>query len=552
MDNTYYVDELSEGMPPYLLTVPFAQDILHRTVCFESSVGELKNAARFTDVTYGEGALEEKAVYSFGPEDDMDLPCRDRIEDIDFAFWKNGLYDICVNYDTNGLTYGDLWQLIISIDDHAKKHGLKLDGPETASLAFRILRNHQEREAVGDLCHSLPNLTWKDGDVAICLSTMKKHNYLTVESAFVRLAELIMQVEYGRDLKTSAADALQLKGYNWGNEPEEEPVLLYSAETGGNSPEPSYEETPPVIRQKEQPAQEAPPQEAAKEQAASESQEKAEEGFDELMEKLNGLVGLQQVKKDVKSMINSLKLNELRKERGLQQVPVSRHLVFAGNPGTGKTTVARLLAKIYKEMGILSKGQLIETDRAGLVGEYIGWTAPKVTKVVESALGGVLFIDEAYSLNGGDGKDFGREAVDTLLKLMEDHRDNLIVIVAGYTDLMEKFLSTNPGLKSRFNKYITFPDYAPEELLAIFEGMCKQAQFILSDDAKEYLGQAFEELYARRKADFANGRTVRNYFEKAVTNMGDRLAEMEELPSDEELMTIVAEDVWSISFAMEG
>ena len=545
MENIY-IDELQEGMPPYLLTIPFAQEILHKTICFESSLGEVNRAAPLSHVRNGEGILEDQSIFSTAAKKDMELPCAEHIEDIDFSFWKNGLYDICVNYSTDELTYGDLRELIISIDDQAKKYGLKLDGTKTANIAFKILTSREGN--IGDICHSLPNLTWKDGDIAICLSTLKKHQYLTVESSFVRLASLIMQAEY--DKRGSSAEAVSLRNYSWGNEPE--PELLEQLKTAVQEAEDAYEEESPYTPEPSQEDAAGSEQQAKPEQEAqTKGEATAEDSFEALMEELNGLVGLEQVKKDVKSIINSLRLNEMRKERGMQPVPVSMHLVFAGNPGTGKTTVARLLAKVYKSLGILSKGQLVETDRAGLVGEYIGWTAPKVTKVVESALGGVLFIDEAYSLNAGDGKDFGKEAIDTLLKLMEDHRDNLIVIVAGYTNLMEKFLVSNPGLKSRFNKYINFPDYKPNELLEIFEGMCEKAQFILDEDAKDYLQQAFTELYARRKPDFANGRTVRNYFEKAVTNLGDRLAEMEDLPSDEALMTIVAEDVWSISFAME-
>ena len=550
MDNTC-VDEWDGTMPPYLLTIPFGQKVLHKTVCFDSSAGDVRGAAPITHVYDGEGDLSEMSVYSLEPSDEMKLPCQSLVDDIDLAFWKNGIYGLYVNYRTDGITYGDVCELIIGLDDQAKEHGLKLTGCDSAKAAFKMLMSHQEEEELGELCGSLPALTWSDGDVELSFSPLKRIKRITVESSYARLASLIMHVSYGQANSDSNVDVEQLLNYKWGNEPDE-----VSATPLGEVCAASEEETPAEPGKTDGEAHgEAEPEQQAKQEAGAEKtaaqadKEEREAAFEELMSELNSLVGLQQVKKDVRSIVNSLRLNELRKERGLQQVPVSRHLVFAGNPGTGKTTVARLVAKIYKELGILSKGQLVETDRAGLVGEYIGWTAPKVTKVVESALGGVLFIDEAYSLNGEDGKDFGREAIDTLLKLMEDHRDNLIVIVAGYTDLMEKFLNTNPGLKSRFNKYIEFPDYQPEELLAIFEGMCHQAQFVVADDAKEYLAQAFAEVYARRKANFANGRTVRNYFEKAIGNLGDRLASQEELPTDEELMTIVAEDVWSISFA---
>ena len=218
------------------------------------------------------------------------------------------------------------------------------------------------------------------------------------------------------------------------------------------------------------------------------------------------------------------------------------NLVFYGPSGTGKTTVARIMARVYHTLGILSKGQLVEVDRSGLVAGYVGQTALKTTQVIEKALGGVLFIDEAYALSGKGGQDFGQEAIDTILKAMEDHRDDLVVIVAGYEDLMEDFIHSNPGLESRFNKYFYFEDYNGAQLLAIFQSMCAKNGYTLDDKATEYAESYFKTLYEERDENFGNARDVRNVFERAVARQSDRVAALEK-PGKEELMALTVADL---------
>lgn len=277
--------------------------------------------------------------------------------------------------------------------------------------------------------------------------------------------------------------------------------------------------------------------------AAPKAEEPAEKpDFDELMEQLDSLVGLKDVKKDIKNLINLMKVRKLRQENDLPVPPMSLHMVFMGNPGTGKTTVARLISGLYASIGVLNKGQLVEVDRSGLVAGYVGQTALKTQEAIQKALGGVLFIDEAYSLSSGGENDFGREAIETILKAMEDHRDDLIVIVAGYTGPMQDFLNSNPGLESRFNKYFYFPDYNGEELLSIFKSQCKKNSYTMTEEAEKAAGEMFEELYENRGDNFGNGRDVRNCFEDMIVRQSNRVAAME-APTRDDLIAVLPEDL---------
>jgi stage V sporulation protein K len=257
---------------------------------------------------------------------------------------------------------------------------------------------------------------------------------------------------------------------------------------------------------------------------------------------LDSLIGLASVKKEVQTLTNFIKIQQKREEQGLKSSSLSYHCVFTGNPGTGKTTVARIVAGIYKELGVLKRGHLVETDRAGLVAEYVGQTAVKTNKIIDSALDGVLFIDEAYSLVGGGENDFGKEAIATLLKRMEDDRDRLVVILAGYTEDMKRFIDSNPGLQSRFNRYIEFPDYTADELLQIFEVNMRKYDYHFGEGAKEELQQYLEKAVANKDVNFGNGRFVRNVFEKALERQANRLASQSNL-TIERLSAIEKEDL---------
>lgn len=300
---------------------------------------------------------------------------------------------------------------------------------------------------------------------------------------------------------------------------------------------------------KEPEAEKAVPQKAAPEEKPQTQAESPEEKpqeeptLEELLAQLDSLCGLEKVKADVKSLINLVKVRSMRREAGLPVPPMSLHLVFLGNPGTGKTTVARLLAQIYHVIGVLPKGQLVEVDRSGLVAGFVGQTALKTQEVVQKAMGGVLFIDEAYALvNQENGNDFGREAIEVLLKNMEDHRDELIVIVAGYAGLMEKFIHSNPGLESRFNKYLYFEDYNAAQLYDIFSSICKKNGYTLSQEGDAWVRRDLEELFANRDENFGNARDVRNLFEKAVSRQADRVAALES-PTREQLMELLPQDL---------
>lgn len=262
--------------------------------------------------------------------------------------------------------------------------------------------------------------------------------------------------------------------------------------------------------------------------------------LDELLAELDALVGLAPVKAEVRLVTNLLQVQRLRRERGLPVAESSHHLVFTGNPGTGKTTVARLLAAIYRTLAVVEKGHLVESDRSQLVAGFVGQTAIQVRKVVESALGGVLLIDEAYALARGDERDFGQEAIDTLVNLIENHRDEVVVIAAGYPDEMADFIDSNPGLRSRFPKTIAFPDYSTDELAAIFGSMCSKASYTCDAGATEAV-RAWLDAQPRDKG-FGNARLARNLFEAVVARQASRIVAMAD-PTNEQLTSLVAADI---------
>jgi len=277
----------------------------------------------------------------------------------------------------------------------------------------------------------------------------------------------------------------------------------------------------------------------------AESAQIQESDFLVAVRELNSLIGLKAVKTEIGRIINLAKIDAMRRRRGLKTADMSFHMVFSGNPGTGKTTVARLLGRIFKGLGLLSRGHLVECDRSSLCADYVGQTASKTKKVIQSALGGVLFIDEAYSLNArtsSSTQDYGKEAVSTLLKEMEDHRDDLIVIVAGYTDLMDDFISMNPGLESRFRFKIKFEDYSSEEMAMIFWSFCKRNGFGITKEAYARIQGIFVSYTPDKGQMFSNARLARNLFENAVMNQAQRLSKLDN-PTDQELCILLQEDI---------
>lgn len=276
-------------------------------------------------------------------------------------------------------------------------------------------------------------------------------------------------------------------------------------------------------------------------ESIAQEKEISAENLDSVINEINSLIGLVNIKKQIKTLINLIKIKKERKERGMPETELSLHSVFYGPPGTGKTTVARLLGRVYKSLGLLEKGHVVETDRAGLVAGFVGQTAIQTDKIIKQAMDGILFIDEAYALKGNDN-DFGNEAIDTILKRMEDNRGRFVVIVAGYPDEMEGFIASNPGLKSRFSRYFYFKDYSSKELVKIFIHFCTNAALKLTKPAEAKLLSLFQILYENKDKSFGNGRLARNLFEKIIENQANRLVEITPL-TDEVLSTICKEDI---------
>ncbi len=320
-----------------------------------------------------------------------------------------------------------------------------------------------------------------------------------------------------------------------------ETMLKISQASEGQLKKTRFERAKKLLDYAESLGQEAPKAKKEEKQEVK-VQENEKLSLEEVLEKLNKLEGLTEVKQKVNDWVDQIKVFNLRKQRGLSVPTMSYHMVFMGNPGTGKTTVARLMSQIYCALGVVSQGHLVEVDRGALVAGFVGQTAIKTKEVIEKAIGGVLFIDEAYMLSKNAGNDFGGEAIDTILKAMEDNRDNLVVIVAGYTDLMHDFIDSNPGLQSRFKNYVDFADYSGKEMYNIFTKFCLGSQYEIDPQAKTVLQMYFDRAYKTRDKNFGNARDVRNLFEQIVTSQSKRVVKQPDI-SNEELMVIKLDDL---------
>ncbi|QDT13924.1 AAA family ATPase [Planctomycetes bacterium K23_9] len=399
-------------------------------------------------------------------------------------------------------------------------------GPEKLVAAAMIehlwgeeLAGRQLREAATGLFQQADRLNWESLVAPFVRYHPLADSKAQVETIVMRLANLVAKC----DGQTMPEESVALHTLQ-----REIDAALHPAkpdETLAPLSTPSSKRRSQLAQEKEQ-AQQTLPDTPAEPISDADRQAKLAKAMGEL----DTLIGLRGVKERVRSYANFLRLQQERRDAGLTTMPISLHMSFIGNPGTGKTTVARIVGQILGAMGTLPSGHVVETDRSGLVAEYAGQTAPKTNKLCDAAIGGVLFIDEAYSLIDASGDDaYGREAIQTLLKRMEDDRDSMAVVLAGYCDEMEQMIRSNPGLSSRINTQIEFDDYSPADLGHIFESMCNENQYQLPSDARHRLLLGFHELYNKRDRHFGNGRLVRNAFEDTVRHLADRIAEVSEL-----------------------
>ncbi len=398
-------------------------------------------------------------------------------------------------------------------------------------LYGKRLRGEPMREALSELVPYSETLDWQTLVEPFVKYSPLKVEVVALETALVRLMNMIVKA----DGQTKPQELRRLSDI--------QNALMNSLRVGIEAGRPDHE---PVLsgenmnRQAQKSLQSG---ESTKTDSPQATVQVPEHSLEEALDDLNELVGLDTVKAEVSQLTNFIKVQQLRKQEGLAQNKLSLHMVFGGNPGTGKTTVARILGRIYGAMGVLATGHLVETDRSGLVAEYSGQTGPKTNKVIDSALDGVLFIDEAYSLVADSGDDpFGHEAVQTLLKRMEDDRNRLIVILAGYPAEMTTLLESNPGLSSRFAHRVDFDDYTPNELARIWLLIAKKNEYSMNAKATAKLLLGLQHLFDRKDKHFGNGRLVRNTFEKTIRYLADRIVNV--TPITRELLTqIEAEDI---------